>query len=75
MSLRGRKRLGRDDADRMAACEALSTLGAARDEWLREWPMREIMNAIFHVPRAGCPWCMPPKDFPPTATVCGWFLR
>ena len=35
LSLRGRKRFGRDDADRTAAREALSTLGAARAEWLR----------------------------------------
>jgi hypothetical protein len=22
----------------------------------REWPMREIVNSIFYVMRAGCPW-------------------
>ena len=41
----------------------------------REWPMREIMNAIFHVLRSGCAWRMLPKDFPPMTTVYGWFLR
>jgi transposase len=41
----------------------------------REWSMREIMNAIFYVLRAGCAWRMLPKDFPPTTTVYGWFLR
>lgn len=41
----------------------------------REWQMREIMNAIFYVPRAGCPWRMLPKDFPPMTTVHGWFPR
>lgn len=41
----------------------------------RAWPMREIMNAIFYVLRAGCTWRMLPKDFPPTSTVYGWFLR
>ena len=41
----------------------------------REWPMREIMNAIFYVLRAGCPWRMLPTDFPPMTTVYGWFLR
>ena len=41
----------------------------------REWPMREIMNAIFYVLRAGCPWRMLPKDFPPMTTVHGWFLH
>ena len=37
--------------------------------------MREIMNAIFYVLRAGCAWRMLPKDFPPMTTVYGWFLR
>ncbi len=41
----------------------------------REWSMREIMNAIFYVLRAGCAWRMLPKDFPPMTTVYGWFLR
>ena len=35
----------------------------------REWTMREIMNAIFYVLRAGCAWRMLPKDFPPMTTV------
>ena len=37
--------------------------------------MREIMNAIFYVLRAGCAWRLLPKDFPPMTTVYGWFLR
>lgn len=41
----------------------------------REWPMREIMNAIFYVLRSGCAWRLLPKDFPPMTTVYGWFLR
>jgi transposase len=41
----------------------------------RLWTMREIMNAIFYVLRAGCPWRMLPKDFPPRSTVYGWFLH
>ena len=41
----------------------------------RQWTMREIVNAIFYVLRAGCPWRMLPKDFPPRSTVYGWFLR
>ncbi len=31
----------------------------------REWPMREIINGIFYVMRAGCPWRLLPKDLPP----------
>ena len=41
----------------------------------RLWTMREIMNAIFYVLRAGCAWRLLPKDFPPMTTVYGWFLR
>jgi putative transposase len=48
---------------------------AAKTGRPREWTMREIMNAIFYVLRAGCAWRMLPKDFPPMTTVYGWFLR
>lgn len=41
----------------------------------REWPMREIVNAIFHVLRGGITWRLLPKDFPPWQTVCRWFAR
>jgi putative transposase len=41
----------------------------------REWTMRTIINGIFYVLRAGCPWRMLPKCFPPMTTVYGWFLR
>ena len=41
----------------------------------RAWSMREIINAIFYVLRAGCAWRMLPKCFPPMTTVYGWFLR
>jgi Putative transposase of IS4/5 family (DUF4096) len=34
----------------------------------REWPMREIINGIFYVMRAGCPWCPLPNDLPPWRT-------
>ena len=48
---------------------------ASQDGPPRLWPMREIMNAIFYVLRAGCAWRLLPKDFPPMTTVYGWFLR
>ena len=38
-----------------------------------EWPMREIVNAIFYVLRGGIPWRMLPPCFPPHQTVYGWF--
>jgi transposase len=39
----------------------------------REWPMREIINGIFHVTRAGCPWRLLPNDLPPWGTIYRWF--
>jgi transposase len=35
----------------------------------REWPMREIVNGIFYVTRAGCPWRLVPSDLPPWGTI------
>jgi transposase len=39
----------------------------------REWPMREILNGIFYVVRARCPWRLLPKDLPPRETIYRWF--
>jgi transposase len=39
----------------------------------REWPMREILNGIFYVVRAGCPWRLLPNDLPPLGTIYRWF--
>jgi len=39
----------------------------------REWPMREILNGIFYVVRAGCPWRLLPNDLPPRGTIYRWF--
>jgi putative transposase len=39
----------------------------------RIWPMREIVNGIFYVMRAGCPWRLSPSDLPPWATIYRWF--
>ena len=41
----------------------------------REWPMREIINGIFYVTRAGCPWRLLPSDFPPWSTIYRWFAK
>ena len=38
-----------------------------------EHPRRTILNAIFHLNRAGCQWSMLPKDFPPKSTVFDYF--
>ena len=48
---------------------------AARLGRRREWPMREIVNAIFYVLRGGVAWRLLPKDFPPWQTVYRWFAR
>jgi transposase len=39
------------------------------------WPLREVINAIFFVLRAGCPWRMLPEHFPPHQTTYRWFTR
>ena len=39
----------------------------------RVWPMREIVNGIFYVMRAGCPWRLLPNDLPPWGTIYRWF--
>ena len=37
--------------------------------------LREVVNAIRHMTRAGCGWRMLLKDFPPWQTVYWWFQR
>ena len=32
----------------------------------RDWPLREILNAIFYVLRSGCPWRLPARTLPAT---------
>ena len=39
----------------------------------RKHPIREILNAIFYIVRAGCAWRMLPHDFPPWKTVYHYF--
>src|SRR5512138_2333738 len=41
----------------------------------REGDMREVLNAIFYLDRAGCPWDMLPHDFPPKSTVSDYFAQ
>jgi putative transposase len=35
--------------------------------------MREVVNGIFYWLRSGCAWSLLPHDFPPYATVYGYF--
>src|SRR4051794_23087870 len=39
----------------------------------REWPLREVLNAIFYVLRGGVAWRLLPNDLPPRTTVFRWF--
>src|SRR5438045_2242302 len=39
----------------------------------RQTDLREVVNAIFYLNRAGCPWRMLPRDFPPWRTVYNYF--
>jgi transposase len=39
----------------------------------REWPMREIINGIFYVMRAGCARRLLPSYLPPWETIYRWF--
>jgi putative transposase len=41
----------------------------------REVDMREVLNAIFYLNRAGCQWDMLPHDLPPKSTVYDHFAR
>ena len=41
----------------------------------RSVSMRQVLNAIFYVARAGCAWRMLPKDYPPWQTVYYYFRR
>jgi putative transposase len=34
---------------------------------------KEIVNAVFYILRAGCPWRLLPNDFPPWQTVYSHF--
>jgi putative transposase len=39
----------------------------------RSWPLREVVNGIFHVLRGDIGWRLLPSDFPPWQTVYRWF--
>lgn len=39
----------------------------------RETCLRNVVNAIFYILRAGCQWRLLPKDFPPRSTVQRYF--
>ncbi len=41
----------------------------------QEWPLREVLNAIFYILKASCTWRMMPHDLPPWETVYYHYRR
>ena len=41
----------------------------------RQVDLREVLNAILYLLRAGCPWDLLPKELPAKSTVFGYFRR
>ena len=41
----------------------------------RQWPKRELLNAILYKVDNGCKWRNLPHDFPPWQTVYSFFRR
>lgn len=41
----------------------------------RQWDLRDILNGIFYLVRSGCAWRMLPREYPPWATVHGYYRR
>src|SRR5512144_2971756 len=39
----------------------------------RCWPLRLIIDALFYLLRAGCPWRFLPQEYPPWGTVYHYF--
>ncbi len=39
----------------------------------RGWPLRLLLNAMFYLLRAGCPWRLLPHEYPPWGTVYHYF--
>ncbi len=48
----------------LPAISAVGTVGRPQ-----EWPLREIVNALFYIVKTGCQWGLLPHDFPPVGTV------
>ena len=44
-------------------------LPAAKPRGRKPTDPRQILDALFYLVRAGCPWRFLPKDFPPITTV------
>jgi putative transposase len=69
------KRYPSDVTDEEWALIAPLLPGEARTGRRREIDLREVINALRYLVRAGVGWRMLPKDFPPWQTVYWWFRR
>jgi putative transposase len=68
-------RYSTDLSDAEWECSRLHVPGPKKRGRPRTHGPREILNAIFYLPKSGCPWRLLPKDFPPWETVYWWFGR
>lgn len=41
----------------------------------RKHPVREVLDSLFYLVRAGCQWRLLPREFPPWQTVYHWFRQ
>ena len=64
-----------DLSDAEYGCLAPYLPPSARRGRPRLRPLREILDAIFYVVRAGCQWRLLPREFPPWQTVYHYFRR
>jgi putative transposase len=74
MNTTARKRYPSDLTDlRWDNIEHLFPQGDGTTGRPRTYPLREIVNAILYLARAGCTWRVLPHDFPPWKTVSYYF--
>ena len=74
MNTLARERYPSDLTDRQwDNIEHLFPRGTGKTGRPRTYPLREVVNAVLYLARAGCPWRKLPHDFPPWKTVSYYF--
>ena len=61
--------------DEWAILEPLLPAQANRRGRPRHVRLREVVNALLYIVRAGCPWRFLPREFPPFTTVQHYFYK
>ena len=61
--------------EQWAILELLLPAQANRRGRPRHVQLREVVNALLHIVRAGCSWRLLPQDFPPFTTVQHYFYK